>query len=56
MYNVANTRANNAYNYGLQCGYTNGYSYAVNSARLTSESITGYIITYGQDDGNAYNK
>jgi len=56
MYETANIRANNAYNYGMQCGYTNGYSYAVETARLTDENASGYIITYGEDDGNAYNK
>ena len=52
MFDVANVRAENAYNYGK----SQGYDYAVKTARLTAEDSKTYIITYGNDDGNLYNK
>ena len=52
MFEVANTRAANAYSYGK----TQGYDYAVQTARLTADNGKTYIITYGEDDGNQYSR
>lgn len=56
MFEVANTRAHNAYAYGQTQGYKAGYSYAVQTARLTADNGKTYIITYGEDDGNQYSR
>ena len=56
MFDVANTRAHNAYSYGKQQGYQAGYDYAVKTARLTADDGQTYIITYGDDDGNKYDR
>lgn len=37
-------------------GYSEGYDYAVKTARLTEETDTSYTIVYGVDDGNSYIK
>lgn len=52
MFKTANARAANAFAYGK----TQGYDYAVKTARLTFESGNEYIITFGKDDGNRYKR
>ena len=39
---------------GVNIGIRLGYNTAVESARLTDTTNTGYTIVYGQDDGHAY--
>ena len=56
MFEVANTRAKCAYNYGYEQGHKVGYDYAVKTARLTADNGKTYIITYGEDDGNQYSR
>lgn len=47
-----NSHMSDEYNEGFKAGY----SYAVHSARLTENNGYTYVIVYGDNDGNEYER